>query len=237
MTDNTDFAALYRELGIDAASSLDDVRKAWRRRVARLHPDQGGGVEDTGRLQELNRLYDAAVDFHARFGRLPGAAPAGAGAFSERSPAGARVDLDVREPAGFGRIARRRVAASLILAVLVAAALTGIAVFAGRSDDSVGTGASSAPVAEANAGSGEHAPAPPPFAPTVVAPGMDKANVRQILGEPLEQHELHWSYGPSWVEFHCDRVIGWYSSPQQPLRVLDALEAYAEPVADNAPCD
>jgi hypothetical protein len=71
-----DFAALYRELGVDANCSPAELRAAWRRRVSKLHPDLGGSAEDTGRLQELNRLYDAAVAFHGRFGRMPGAASA-----------------------------------------------------------------------------------------------------------------------------------------------------------------
>jgi hypothetical protein len=31
-------------------------------------------------------------------------------------------------------------------------------------------------------------------------------------------HALRWSYGPSWVEFRCEKVVGWYSSPLRPLR-------------------
>ena len=77
MADDTDFAALYRELGVDPGCTPAELRRAWRRRVAKLHPDLGGDAEDTGRLQQLNRLYDAAVDFHARYDRLPGAPPPG----------------------------------------------------------------------------------------------------------------------------------------------------------------
>ncbi|MBN8265727.1 MAG: hypothetical protein J0M21_13830, partial [Xanthomonadales bacterium] len=68
-----DFAAMYRELGLDATCSVEALRSARRRRIARLHPDLGGAEADTGRLQRLNRAYAAAIAFHARFGRLPGA--------------------------------------------------------------------------------------------------------------------------------------------------------------------
>ena len=230
MTDNTDFAALYRELGIDAASTLDDVRRAWRRRVARLHPDQGGDAEDTGRLQELNRLYDAAVDFHARFGRLPGAPATAPGQASPLPLAPPGTGPGVRRTAGFGRISRWFVAASL----------AGIAVLGWRIAhsgdlDAVEDGA--IPAADANSGAGERNPARVALDVLAVSPGMEKAKVRQILGDPLERHELRWSWGPSWVEFRCDRVTGWYSSPLRPLRVRDGLESYADPSPDNAPCD
>lgn len=230
MTDNTDFAAFYRELGIDAASSLDDVRRAWRRRVARLHPDQGGRAEDTGRLQELNRLYDAAVDFHLRFGRLPGGPGKPSAPRPDPSAGAPRRPAGVRAAAGFGRISRWFVAASL----------AGIAVLGwriARTGDLDAIGSGTVPAADANGGAGERHPAQVALDVLAVAPDMEKAEVRQILGEPLDQHELRWNYGPSWVEFRCDRVTGWYSSPQRPLRVRDALESYAEPLADNAPCD
>ena len=229
MADTTDFAALYRELGVEATCSLDTLRRAWRRRVSRLHPDQGGDAEDTGRLQELNRLYDAALDFHARFGRLPGA-PHEPSAAAAAPPTAQSGRENVRTEAGFGRISRWFVVASL----------AGIAVLGwriARTDDIGPSGNRVVPEADADSGAGERHPAQIALEVLAISPGMEKAKVQQILGDPLERHELRWSWGPSWVEFRCDRVTGWYSSPQRPLRVLDGLESYAEPLADNAPCD
>ncbi len=299
MSDDTDFAALYRELGIDTTGSLQALRNAYRRRVAKLHPDQGGDAEDTGRLQQLNRLYDAACDFHRRYGRLPGApappisgrpagatsvdawptdasttgatapdatpteamaadtaatGPASTGAPSSphpqaharlartapaetyRPPArSARSPAEETPPAGFGTMSR----------YFVAIALLGMAVLAWRAarhGDSV-------PLpAEASSRTGMETGSPEPVADRIV-PGMDKSEVRDILGEPIQMHELRWSYDPSWVEFRCDKVVDWYSSPLRPLRVSETYGPLSRPatpgapaeanvpVPDNVPCD
>ena len=227
MAEDTDFAALYRELGVDATCSLADLRGAWRRRVAKLHPDQGGDAEDTGRLQALNRRFDAAVDFHARFGRLPGAPPPGLLAVQAASHADASAAVE--DAAGFARISRWFVVAGLL----------GICVLGWRilqTDHGDGI-AREVPAADAHGGSGAEAPAQAAIAVLAVSAGMDKPRVRAILGEPLEMHDLRWSYGPSWVEFRCDRVVGWYSAPHRPLNVADGRESWADATAADAACD
>jgi hypothetical protein len=149
MAEDTDFAALYRELGVDATCSLTDLRGAWRRRVAKLHPDQGGDAEDTGRLQDLNRQFDAALDFHARFGRLPGAPPPGLLARAGVSSA----DTGGEATAAFGRISR----------CFVVAGLLGICVLGWRilqADDDTGDHAArEVHAADAHGGSGTEHPA------------------------------------------------------------------------------
>ena len=209
MSEDTDFAALYRELGIDATCSLAQLRGAWRRRVAKLHPDHGGSAEDTGRLQQLNQRYDAALDFHARYGRMPGAVAAGrlVNDAVESSPADIwrRTDPAASEnpAAGFGRTPRYLVAiALLVVAVLGWRIATGREKTSGRA-----TGHPGRIVAEAG------------MAAAHITPGQGKNTVRNILGEPLDMHALRWTYGPSWVEFRCDKVVGWYSSPLRPLPV------------------
>lgn len=228
MAEDTDFAALYRELGVDASCSLTDLRGAWRRRVAKLHPDQGGDAEDTGRLQVLNRQFDAALDFHARFGRLPGAPPPGLLARAGRSS----IDMDAggEASAGFRRISR----------YFVVAGLLGICVLGWRIlqiDDTGDRAAREVPAADAHGGSGTEHPAQAAIEVLAVSAGMDKPRVRAILGEPLEMHDLRWSYGPSWVEFRCDRVVGWYSAPQRPLNVADGRESWADATPADAACD
>ena len=230
MSEDTDFAALYRELGIDATCSLAELRSAWRRRVAKLHPDQGGSAEDTGRLQQLNQRYDAALDFHARYGRIPGAAApgqlAGAAVESTHPDAWRRADTVANEipAAGFGRIPRYFVAIALIVvAVLGWRIATGREVTADGADEHTGQIAAEAGVAAAQ-----------------IAPGQGKDTVRNILGEPLDMYALRWTYGPSWVEFHCDKVVGWYSSPLRPLPVsvsaAQAAQADVAPATDDR-CD
>ena len=212
-----DFAAMYRELGLDATCSLAELRLARRRRVARLHPDLGGTAEDTGRLQHLNRAYTAAVAFHARFGRLPGAPAPGlrlvrpaaehASSMAEtgaptaiETPTWRRADAPAAShpAAGFGRMSRYPLATIAVMAVALVVALA----------VAVGSGA-------VRNATGDAAPAPSGG----LATGQDKDTVRKRLGEPLEMHALRWHYGPSWVDFRCDRVAGWHSAAERTLPV------------------
>jgi hypothetical protein len=250
-----DFTAMYRELGVDATCSLADLRAAWRRRVSKLHPDQGGSAEDTGRLQELNRRYDAAVAFHTRFGRLPGApttgtplpaandAPHAAAAQPRWQRADAPHDArdaacfgpDANAAAGFGTIAR-----SFVAVLLIATSLIAVVLLVWRLVDRRGVGhetAASAVAAHAAATSGVHVvrTGADVVAPDAIVVGMGKDTVRQRLGEPIDMHALRWHYGPSWVDFRCDRVAGWYSSPLRPLRTATAR--FDAPPADDARCD
>jgi hypothetical protein len=254
-----DFMALYRELGVDATCPLADLRAAWRRRVSKLHPDQGGSAEDTGRLQELNRRYDAAVAFHARYGRLPGAPAPGTLAPGTLAPAptaaetaapdrgwrradgghdaqdAAGLGLDARGAAGFGTIAR-----CLVAVLLIAASLIAVLLLVWRLVDRTGAGhetAAAAAAVRAAAPSVVHVGrvGADVVAPDAIAVGMSKDRVRQRLGEPIDMHALRWHYGPSWVDFRCDKVAGWYSSPLRPLGTGTArLEA---PPADDTRCD
>lgn len=291
MATETDFAALYRELGIDATCSLSELRSAWRRRVSKLHPDQGGSAEDTRRLQELNRLRDAAMRFHARHGRMPGtlvsAIPDAQTARAPPSPSAvasaaastvepteaalstlastsdhsASMSPDPLPASGFGRISRYFTAVSLIAIVVLGwrvvhddaphddmphdVMLDGVMRQDGESRNDVirsdhgrdtATGAA-AFLQEANHGSRESHPATisdqtTPVKHTITL-GMSKDTVRNILGEPLNMHTLRWTYGPSWVEFHCDKVAGWHSSPLRPLRGAPVREMHAEPAHNN----
>ena len=73
----------YKMLGLDRNASQDDIRRAYKRRAAKAHPDHGGDAEEFKRLaaayatlgdEEKRKRYDAGgFDF--------GAAPAEA-AFS-----------------------------------------------------------------------------------------------------------------------------------------------------------
>lgn len=74
MAEIHDFSRLYRQLGLEPGCSLRELRMAYRRRVARLHPDRDRDQEygDGQILQQLNILYGAALDFQRHMGRLPG---------------------------------------------------------------------------------------------------------------------------------------------------------------------
>lgn len=242
-----DFAALYRELGVDAHCSPAELRAAWRRRVSKLHPDLGGSAEDTGRLQELNRLYDAAVEFHGRFGRMPGAANPAAGtsaAVAGRAgddaeqaaaePAGGawrRLDAEAapQPAAGFGRISRWFVVVSLCTMAVLGWRLAGDTTGEATGETEAGGEAVAASVV-AHDTPGHEATTARTVARTL-APGMDRNAVRDILGDPLDMHAMRWHYGPSWVDFRCDRVADWYSSPLRPLPV--ASERAPQTAADD----
>ncbi len=230
-----DFAALYRELGVDANCSPGELRAAWRRRVSKLHPDLGGSAEDTGRLQELNRLYDAAVEFHGRFGRMPGAAIAAAGtptAIVERTEGGPengastpaagvwrRLDAEAapQTAAGFGRISRWFVVVSLCTVVVLGWRLATEMNGEATGETEAGGEAVAASVVAHDAP--RHEATTARTVARMLAPGMDRNAVRDILGDPLDMHAMRWHYGPSWVDFRCDRVADWYSSPLRPLPV------------------
>lgn len=185
-----DFEALYRQLGMPAGGSLVELRQRYRRLVAQWHPDRdSGGARAEERLKLLNLRFSAALEFHRRYGRLPAvrAVPAGMAR---------RVE---RRPAGTSRPARRRVP---WLVVVLAA---GVAWLAWPERD--------APAPPLHA-----AQAPPQAGPVpdrYLQLGLDHRAALQLLGQPIlrdESAEL-WSYGPSWVQFECGRVAGWYSSP------------------------
>lgn len=243
MSDDTDFIALYRELGLSAQCDLAEFKRAYRKRVTQLHPDHQGQDGDMPRLQKLNRMYDAALDFHRAHGRLPGAAPARPApresaqnasgydpgrsidpnrraAADDDDPAQADFELDfahdergavlIDEAAPVtGKPRSRRYIMLMVLAVLLLY-WWGAQKSANPSLDPEGPGDA------VNPGLG---------APTLakeVAVGMDEAQVRRILGAPISVHDGRWDYGPSWVQFQCGQVVGWYSSP---LHKLDVDEA------------
>jgi hypothetical protein len=216
MADDTDFSALYHALGISAACTPEQLRKAYRRRVARLHPDQHGEKGDVARLQELNRMYDAAMEFLRTHGRLPGSSPpapfaAATARAAEECPTAAVASVaSERGPPGPPEAGPERHSRYFIL--LAVLAITVLALHAletprsveGDRIEAVADRATSSIVSSSS---------------TIVL-GMGKAQVKAIQGAPLGGHDIRWDYGPSWVDFKCgDVVTDWYSSPLRPLRV------------------
>lgn len=78
---DSDFNQLYAQLRLRPDCTLDEFKRAYRRRVAELHPDrrpeEAGQVADSQAtaLSELTSLYTTATRFHRAHGRLPGAPP------------------------------------------------------------------------------------------------------------------------------------------------------------------
>jgi hypothetical protein len=77
VADETDFLDLYGKLRLEPNCSLADFKQAYRRHVAAWHPDRRRGSRAdaiaAARLQRLTAQYSAAMEFHRRHGRLPGA--------------------------------------------------------------------------------------------------------------------------------------------------------------------
>ena len=215
MTTETDFLAFYQQLQIPATCSVGELKNAYRRRIAELHPDRNlAGQGDPAaalRLQELTAAYSAVMAFERRYGRLPGAVrpvPSGLGSGipnagrSARQAGGTPPAVTVAQP--------RRILLTLsILAALVWALSTPDE----RGDD----GPDKANGTDAGRTVTSATMPPPPLLPIDL--GTAAGQVRAIEGEPVAANRQHWDYGPSWIEFEDDRVSNWYSSPQRPLHV------------------
>ena len=69
-----DLDSIYAELDIDPGCTLAEFKRAYRRRIAELHPDRDGSrrPEDQALLRDLILVYEAVTRFHRRYGRMPG---------------------------------------------------------------------------------------------------------------------------------------------------------------------
>ncbi|NID14542.1 J domain-containing protein [Luteibacter yeojuensis] len=217
MADETDFMDLYGKLRLEPGCSLEDFKRAYRRNVAMWHPDRRRGSRAdqlaAARLQRLTAQYGAAMDFHRRHGRLPGAP------LPVRRTEGALTEPGIAEALEPAIPAPKPAAASPIRAGytgharrwwLVAMA-AGAAILAWSSWP-----ADPAPEAEARPVSAPSMERETPPAP-VLALGMTPEDVVAVEGEPTRRGEERWEYGPSWIRFEQGEVVDWYSSP---LRVL-----------------
>ena len=206
MAEDTDFVALYDELGLGAECSLAEFKQAYRRRVAQLHPDHPDNSSDVSRLQRVNRLYAAAIEFQRIHGRLPGAVRNPV-AGSRRGEPFSVPPVSAHElPAVSGSASHWRY---VLLIALLGLVLYGLAIQ--EPEDTVPDNAQAIV-----------RPSPDmqrPAAEKLLAIGMDDKQVRKIQGEPFNSHEHRWEYGPSWILFDCGVVVDWYSSPLHPLRV------------------
>jgi hypothetical protein len=224
---HTDFLALFQELGLPANCTLDELKLAFRRRVSQLHPDRaiGRAADSESRLQRLTAMYNAALDFHRRYGRMPGntahATPAPPSRIRRPAPASSSANAPEAAPEP-----RRSHAVFAIVVVIVALVL--FAWLLGESSDQEATdaietpaphaeAADAAPVAEP-AGNEDTAASDEPAAPRHLRLGMSRYDVVALEGQPLSTNGPQWDYGPSWIAFRCGKVADWYSSPLRPLR-------------------
>ncbi len=205
VSDETAFFALYEELGLDIGCSLEDFKHAYRRLASQLHPDRVGTGSDVQRLQRLNVLYGNALEFHQTHGRLPGFRPPPR-PVSPQPPVIVAQEVMDPTPVKPWRGRRWLLAAACLLFLLLYWLGLGMQEGAPPTLDPAGPGDRVDP--------GLFQPQAPDL-----ALGMDATLARRVLGHADYEGATRWDYGPSWVEFQCGKVVGWYSSPLRPLRV------------------
>ena len=225
MNAQTDFLALYRELGIDPACSPEAFKRAYRRRVSELHPDRSGEGEcGEEALKSLNLGYAAALEFFQVHGRFPGA-PVVAVPRGPSPPPRPRThpQTPIRATAGDAHglpmapvdppPPRARRWLSLTLAAL-ALLVVGMQ-FADRDPEP----SDAAPMARTQQDARPRAEADVPAPQAVLEIGMRARDALDALGPPTDTGEdgRLWHYGPSWVRLACREVVDWYSSPLMPL--------------------
>jgi len=209
---NPDYNHLYLELGLQPGCGVDELRHAYRRHVAGLHPDRGDPDRQRGdgslSLPDLNALYGDAIRFQQRYGRLPGA-PQPVHARASTSTAPASASADAAPGAGDAPINPGRRAWLALL--LVAAVVAGLVL--GSPDTKAPVALHGSTDAAPRAAASSSVPSP-----TRLALGMDAATVLSIQGEPVGKSDTEWSYGPSWLRFEKGKLTDWYSSQLYPLR-------------------
>jgi hypothetical protein len=210
MAGPVDFLRLYQELNLPAGANLEELKRAYRRRVSELHPDRLARTDAATarhaaeKLQELTVLYGAAIEFHARHDRLPGGI-APRRTFETPPPPSRPVPP---EPASSPP---RRAWFGIPLLILC-----GWIFWAAQYPDEDPAASTQDPGIEAVTSPTP----PPPREPALRALdlGMSMREVLALQGEPPIRGETRWEYGPSWISFEKGKVSDWHSSPLRPLR-------------------
>jgi hypothetical protein len=237
VTHETDFLDLYRQLGLNPGCELAELKQAYRRRVAMLHPDRRADrpvdARASARLQRLTAQYGAAMEFHRRHGRLPGSpAPARtpeAGHANFRGDAladpfrASATRRDASAPRHFKHAIAPKHHSRSRLAMLLALAAVGVlawSVYSIHSQQTAGDSSDDASVPmQASLGEGSNTVGTP-----ALRLGMSADEVRVLEGDPVSMHGDLWEYGPSWIRFDQDRVVDWHSSPLRALHTGEPVQ-------------
>ena len=228
---NPDYNRLYLELDLQPNCSVDELRQAYRRHVAGLHPDRGD--HDPQRdgslpLSDLNALYDEVVRFHQRYGRLPGATrPAQVRTPVPASAVSATADVTTASDRAPGSSGRHLWLALLLMAVVIAALVLG------SPEPSEPT--RPAVMQQRSIATPDAPPSTNEALPSRLALGMDVEAVLAIQGEPVRRSDVEWTYGPSWLRFERGKLVDWYSSQLRPLRTSGARPTPADVLVEETP--
>jgi hypothetical protein len=226
-----DYLADYARLGLQPGCSLHTLERTWRQAVSALHPDRAAAGADPillgRRMHELSAAYRRLRQFEREHGRLPGAPLVPAQSEPQVDPSSTCVISTEAAPSAVPTAARGGwKLPAMVLAVSALLALWGV-----ESED---TGPGRLPTPDARPLPPPAAAMPPPsvrdLRPEAVAAstphglrririGTTEAEVERLMGPPIVGTPTLWEYGPSHVRFERGRVVGWYSSPLQPLPV------------------
>ena len=68
-----DNKALYEALGVEKDATMDQIRKAYRKKAMKAHPDKGGDPEEVSRFQNSNvtNYFSSLVQKNSRSLRYP----------------------------------------------------------------------------------------------------------------------------------------------------------------------
>ena len=197
MGSETDFHKLYQELGLAPGCDMRTLTLAYRRRIQELHPDRRPDVDNPAadeRLRTLIASYEAAQQFHQRFGRLPGTAAG--------TPAPRPIPVPEHIASAAARPRPRNWLAVWTLPIVI-----GLCWWYWDAADPEPLPSSDV---SWSADSAQETPE--------LAVGMDPDTVLAIQGQPPLDLGDRWEYGPSFVRFEHRKVVEWYSSPLRPLR-------------------
>lgn len=216
-----DFASLYLQLGLHPDCSLEELKRAYRVRVAELHPDRHVDQADAGEahlaMTQLTALYSGAIRFHRIHGRLPGAlqrpptaprvAPEPSHSPLHAAPS-SRALAPTRDAAPTSATPKVAVMGVLALVVVMVVHWSETGVDKPDADGAVASASAGVPHLEL---------------------GMLEADVVAIQGAPERVQDDVWNYGSSWVRFEDGHVVDWASEPPNRLRT-----ATPRPVPEDA---
>lgn len=217
VTGDTDFLELYEMLGLEPGCDLATLQLAYRRRISALHPDRHADADPSSAPMELHRLttsYRAAILFYRTHGRLPGnVASSGHLKSTHTMRRGSAIP---NQPASTKPSRKRsRIWVLFILSSVI------IAILYKRPGD-----VTPQQTQTVSSSAGWHEAAAPDDRELKL--GMQKEQVRHLLGEPDMVEGNRWDYGPSWILFGNGHVVDWYGSPLRPIKTSSSTPDSSE---------